>query len=280
MLKQIVSNKQAMSGLIVILILCVMIIFADYLVPNDPLKVNLSEKFTQTSWQYPLGTDQFGRCLLSRLIYGCRYSLGISFIVIGSVLTISFVIRTISGYYGGLIDRLVVGICNIFMSFPPMVLVLALVGLFGSGGKNLVFAMVFSLWAGYTKIIRGYVLNQKNRKYIEAAKVFGTPSLVIIIKHIIPNIISPILVYTFLSMGQIILMISGFSFLGLGVQLPKPEWGAMLYEAKTFLYTNPELLIYPAVMVIITSVAFNIFGDALRDILDPLDSKNIAKGLK
>ena len=140
--------------------------------------------------------------------------------------------------------------------------------------------MVFSLWAGYTKIIRGYVLNQKNRKYIEAAKVFGTPSLVIIIKHIIPNIISPILVYTFLSMGQIILMISGFSFLGLGVQLPKPEWGAMLYEAKTFLYTNPELLIYPAVMVIITSVAFNIFGDALRDILDPLDSKNIAKGLK
>ncbi len=271
MFERIIRSRQACIGFILIFIIFALGIFAHYIAPNDPIRVKISKKFFNSSMEYPLGTDQLGRCILSRIIYGTRYSLGVSVFVMGAVLLVSFIIGTISGYYGGIIDRLTISICDIFMAFPPMVLVLALIGFLGPGMLNLIFSMVFSLWAGYTKIIRSYVLSQKNKNYVLAAKVFGTSNYKIIIRHIIPNVIPAIIVYAAIGMGRSILMISGFSFLGLGVQPPIPEWGSMLREANKFFYTNPEMMAYSAVMIFITTMAFNIFGDALRDVLDPLE---------
>ena len=271
MFERISKNSQACIGFILILTIFSLGVFAHYIAPNDPLKVKITQKLLSSSLEFPLGTDQLGRCILSRIIYGTRYSLGVSVFVISIVLLISFIVGTISGYYGGIVDRVIISICDIFMAFPPMVLVLALIGFLGPGIINLIFSMVFSLWAGYTKIIRSYVLAQKNKNYVLAAKVFGTPNYKIITRHIIPNVIPAIIVYAAIGTGRSILMISGFSFLGLGVQPPIPEWGSMLSEAKKFFYTNPELLAYSAVMIFITTLAFNIFGDALRDVLDPLE---------
>lgn len=271
MFRRILDDRQACIGIVLIILIFSIGIFAHFIAPNDPIQVKMAKKLLNPSIEYPLGTDQLGRCILSRVIYGTRYSLGVSVIVMGTVLLASFLIGTISGYYGGVVDRVFISICDIFMAFPPMVLVLALIGLLGPGMNNLMFSMIFSLWASYTKIVRSYVLIQKNKNYVLAAKVFGTPNYKIIIRHIFPNIIPAIIVYTAIGMGQIVLMISGFSFLGLGVQPPTPEWGTMLNEAKKFFFTNPQMMAYSAIMIFITIMAFNIFGDALRDVLDPLE---------
>lgn len=267
MISKILKNKQAVIGLTMILIVVFLAIFSPLLSPNDPMKGNIIDKFETNTDDYPLGTDQLGRCICSRLIYGARYSLGIAIPSLLIIMTISIILGTVTAYYGGIIDRIFLSICDIVMAFPPLVIVLALVASLGQGILNLMFAIIFGMWVWYTKMVRSYVLTEKNKEYISAARINGSSDIKIIFKHIIPNIFPCMVVLFSLGVGDVIIMISGFSFLGLGMEASIPEWGSMLNLSKKYFYSRPELMFYPGFCIFFTVVGFNIFGEGLRDII-------------
>lgn len=269
MLRKIWKSKQAMSGLIIILLLFLLALCAPVFAPNDPEAIDVTLKFEDPSPQYPLGTDEMGRCILSRLIYGARYSIGIAVPVVTIIFGISLFLGTLSAYCGGLLDRIFVIICDIVMAFPPVVIILALIGAMGQSLMNLFLALLLTLWAWYSKIVRSYVLLEKNKDYIAAARVCESSHAKIILKHIIPNII-PILLVSFTTcIGEVIVMISGFSYLGLGVGAGVPEWGSMLSNAKQYLFSHPEFILYPGLCILLCVIGFNLFGEALREIVNP-----------
>ena len=269
MLKKVFKSKQAVAGLLIILIVVFIAIFAPWLAPNQPEEISPAKKFTGTSLEYPLGTDQLGRCIFSRLIYGARYSLGIAVPVLLVLALMSLLIGTIPPYLGGRFDQLFVVVSDIFMSFPPLLVVLSLVGALGQGILNIMIAVIFSMWVWFAKVVRSYVLLERKQGYIMAAKIAGCSDLKIITRHIIPNILPALLVYFSTGIAGMILMISGFSFLGLGITAGVPEWGAMLSSGKAYLYSHPLLLVYPGLFILFTATGFNLFGEALRDIISP-----------
>lgn len=265
--KEMLKNKQAVIDLSMILTVTVVMIFAPLLAINNPIQGDLADRFSENSDKYPLGTDQLGRCIYSRLIYGSRYSLGIALPVLVLASMISLITGTIAAYYGGLIDRIFVGICDIVMAFPPMIVVLTLVGSYGQGISSLIMAIILAIWVWNAKIVRSYVLIERNKMYIIASKVAGCSDFKIILRHIIPNILPPLIVFYSLSVGEIIIMISSFSFLGLGVETSTPEWGAMINEARKFTYSRPYFVLYPGFCIFFTAVGFNLLGEALKDIV-------------
>lgn len=269
MVKKILKNKQAVIGLLMILIILCIAIFAPWVITTDPEEIDLAKKFAPASLQHPLGTDQLGRCIYSRLIYGARYSLGISIPVLFILAGISILTGTISAYLGGGFDRVFTIVCDIFMSFPPLLVVLSLVGALGQGITNIIIAVVFSMWVWFARVVRSYVLLEKKQGYIIAAKIVGCSDLKVITRHIIPNILPSLLVYFSTGTAGMILMISGFSFLGLGIAAGVPEWGSMLSSGKAYLYSYPQLLVYPGLCILFTAAGFNLFGEALRDIISP-----------
>ncbi|SMD01497.1 nickel ABC transporter permease subunit NikC [Sporomusa malonica] len=256
-------------ALMIILLNILVAIFAPYIAPHDPNDVSLERKLMLPDNNYLLGTDHLGRCILSRLIYGARVSLGAAFAVMSVTLSISTVVGVVSGYAGGRVDALIMRICDIFLAFPSLILALALVGVMGPGLPNVVLAMALSQWAWYARMIRGMVLSLKERNYVLAAKVAGTGQATIIAKHILPNILPQIAVLATLDVGWVILHIAGMSFLGLGIQPPTPEWGAMINDGRQFLRGYPSLMAYPGLMILSVVMSFNLLGDALRDMVDP-----------
>ena len=273
LLCKLFKQKLAIVSITIIVFLFVTGIMAPVLAPNDPNLVNLGQKLKAPCRDYPIGTDHLGRCLLSRLIYGTRVSLNTAFIVMTLTITISLVIGTYSGYMGGTVDNLLMRLCDVLLAFPNLILALAIVGMLGPSLFNIMLAMVAVNWVWYARMIRGMVLSTKESNFVLAARVCGTGGPQIIIKHILPNIISQIIVLASLDMGWIIISISGLSFLGLGIQPPTPEWGAMLNDGRQFLRSNPSLMVYPGMVILIVVLAFNLLGDALRDALDPKDFK-------
>ncbi|MCG8641812.1 MAG: ABC transporter permease subunit [Desulfobacterales bacterium] len=269
MVEKILKNKQAIIGLIMIFVVACIAIFAPLITVNNPSAINPVDKFTQSSAKYPLGTDQLGRCIFSRLVYGARYSLGISVPILLILAVISIFVGTISAYIGGRFDSFFSIIFDIFMAFPPLLVVLSLVGALGHGIPNIIIAVVFSMWVWFAKIVRSYVLIEKKKEYIVAAKIVGCSDSKIIIRHIIPNVLPALLVYFSTGIAGAILMVSGFSFLGLGIEAGVPEWGTMLSGAKAYLYSRPLLLVYPGLCILFTAAGFNLFGEALRDIISP-----------
>lgn len=269
MFHKILANKQLLFGLSLIIIFIIIAIFAPLIAPNNPYEVEISKKFLTPSHNFPLGTDQLGRCVLSRLIYGARYSLSIAFPSIFILALISTIVGTISAWFEGLLDKLILLLCDVFMAFPPIVIVLSLLGILGQGSLNLIISIVLSMWIWFVKVIRSYVLIEKRKNYIIAAKISGCSSIEIIVKHIFPNIAPLIVVYFSTGIAAIILMISGYSFLGVGLSENIPEWGIMLSNSKQYLYSNPTLIIYPGLCILLTSAGFNIFGESLRDVLSP-----------
>jgi peptide/nickel transport system permease protein/nickel transport system permease protein len=254
-------------GIIVVLMNILLAIFASVIAPHGPNNVELAQKLKPPDIEYPLGTDHLGRCVLSRLMYGARVSLGAAFIVMSITLSISIIIGAASGYAGGRTDIFIMRICDMFLAFPSLLLALVLVAVLGPGLPNVVLALALSQWAWYARMLRGMVLSIKERNYVLAARVAGTSKLRIIIKHILPNILSQIAVLATLDMGAVILHIAGMSFLGLGVQPPTPEWGAMINDGRQFLRGYPSLMAYPGLMILSVSMSFNLLGDALRDAL-------------
>lgn len=269
MLRQLSRNKQAIIGIIMILVIVIIAIFAPLIATNDPNEINTSMKFAASEGKYPLGTDQLGRCVFSRIVYGARYSLGISIPILIILAIISIIIGSFTAYIGGMLDRIISVICNIFMAFPPIVVLLSLSSVLGQGILNLIISVVLSMWVWFVKVIRSYVLMEKGKDYITAAHIAGCSDIKIITYHIIPNIFPMLIVYFTTSIAALILMVSGYSFLGIGISTEIPEWGSMLSNGKSFLYSNPKLILYPGLSILFTAAGFNLLGEALRNIITP-----------
>lgn len=244
-------------------------IAASWLAPHDPNHVELLHKFASPSLEYPFGTDHLGRCVLSRLLMGIRTSLGISIAVMVFTLLIGTVVGTFSALKGGLIDATFMRLCDLLLAFPTLVLTFALLGIFGTGVMSLIMALVLSQWVYYARMVRGMVLTIQTRSFIQAAKVNGTRRWKLVWRHILPNISTQILVLASLEIGTVILEVTGFSFLGLGVQAPTPEWGMMMNEARQQLRQHPEMMWIPGLAVMFVVIVCNVLGESLRDYYDP-----------
>lgn len=268
-LRKILEHKLAWLGLGLILLIVLAALFAPMIAPHDPLAVALMQKLQPPSSRFPLGTDHLGRCILSRLIYGSRVSLSISLVVVLFTTAVSLVVGLIAGYVGGKVDSWLMRLCDVFLAFPALILSLAIVGILGSGLGNLIFALTATHWAGYARIVRSRVLSVKEGDFIQAAIVSGTSRAAIMLRHILPYTIAELAILASLDISHMILHIAGLSFLGLGIQPPTPEWGAMINDGREYFRRLPELMLYPGLMIFLTTLAFNLVGDVLRDVLDP-----------
>lgn len=273
MIKRLLKNKMALICIALILILVFMGIFASLVAPNDPYENNILNKFAPYSWQYPLGTDHLGRCVLSRMIYGIRPTLFLSLVTMVGTIGIGTLMGLLSGYFKGIIDNVIMRIVDMMLSFPSQIMILAVVALLGVDIRNVIIANVFIKWAWYARMIRTNVIKYTDKNFILFSRCIGSGEKFILFRHMLPCIASEMAVLATLDIGWAILNISTLSFLGLGVQAPIPEWGAMLNEAKNVMTTNPIQMIAPGVAVVILVAAFNFLGDCLRDAFDPKEAE-------
>ena len=263
-------NPLATIGVVFVALFVICAIFAPWIAPQDPAYIDLPARLSPPSWQHWCGMDEVGRDILSRLIYGARISMLVGSCVVGLSLLIGLIIGSIAGYYGGAIDRFVnIVLMNAFMSFPGILLAIAFVAFRGPGIFNLIFALSLGGWVGYARLIRGQVLAAREREFVEAARALGASDLRVIGRHILPNIIQPVIVQAAIGMAGAILAEATMSFLGLGVPPPTASWGAMLNDSRAHLFDAPHLVIFPALAVMLAVLSFNFIGDTLRDFLDP-----------
>lgn len=247
------------------LLFFILALLAPWIAPHDPVKVNLLQKLKDPSAEHWLGTDHLGRDNLSRLLYGARVSIGFATMIFLSSLIIGLIVGSISGYLGGWVDNVLMRLCEGILAFPQLVLVLGIVGIFGPGLMQILLALMMVQWVHYARICRNMVVSLKERNFIAAARISGSSTWTIIRKHIIPNVQRPIVVMGTLEMGWAIMDISALSFLGLGIQPPNAEWGAMIHEGTGYIRSHPELMIYPGVAILLVVMTFNILGEALSD---------------
>ena len=263
-------NPLAAIGAILVLFFVTFAIFAPWLAPDDPARIDLATRLAPPSLRQICGSDELGRDILSRLIYGSRISMLVGSCVVASSLGIGLIIGSISGYYGGRLDRFVnVVVMNAFLSLPGILIAIAFVAFRGPGIFNLVFALSLTGWVGYARLVRAQVLAAREKEYVEAARALGATDLRILARHILPNIIQPVIVQAAIGMAGAILAEATMSFLGLGVPPPTASWGAMLNDGRAHLFDAPHLVIFPALAVMLAVLSFNFIGDALRDLLDP-----------
>lgn len=262
-------NAGLAAGAAMFFIILFVMMFAGLLAPNDPNKIDMALRFAPASAQMPLGGDAYGRCVLSRLLYGARYSMGLAALIMGIVAALAVPIGIAATYAGGIADRLFLLTCDISMAMPPTVLVLAIMGILGNGTGNLIFSAIFSYWGWYGRMIRSYTLTELGKGYVVYAKTGSTSGPGILLRHILPNIAPSLIVLLALGVGDVILMVSGFSFLGIGLPAGAPEWGAMLAESKSLLLGAPQFAVYPGLCVLFSVCAFNLFGEGLRARLSP-----------
>jgi peptide/nickel transport system permease protein len=260
----------AAIGVFLVLIFVIFAVFAPYIAPQDPSQIDLPHRLSTPSALHWCGTDELGRDISSRLIYGARISMLVgTCVVIGSLL-LGLIVGAIAGYYGGRIDRLVnVVVMNAFLSFPGILLAIAFVAFRGPGIFNLVLALSLGGWVGYGRLVRAQVLATRDREYVEAARALGASDWRVIVRHILPNIVQPIIVQAAIGMAGAILAEATMSFLGLGVPPPTASWGSMLNDGRAHLFDAPHLVLFPAAAVMLAVLSLNFIGDALRDYLDP-----------
>jgi len=263
-------NPLAAAGGVLVLIFVIFALFAPWISPQDPAYIDLPIRLQPPSSAHWCGTDDLGRDILSRLIYGARISMLVGSCVVGASLFLGLVVGSIAGYYGGRLDRIVnIVVMNAFLSFPGILLAIAFVAFRGPGIFNLVLALSLGGWVGYARLVRGQVLAAREREFVEAARALGASDLRVIVRHILPNIIQPVIVQAAIGMAGAILAEATMSFLGLGVPPPTASWGTMLNDGRAHLFDAPHLVIFPALAVMLAVLSFNFIGDALRDYLDP-----------
>ena len=268
------SNPMAMFGLTILVILLLIAIFAPIISPHDPFAQNLAERLKAPGeGGYILGSDSLGRDILSRLIYGSQITLYIVFLVALLAPIVGLFVGTAAGYLGGWVDSVLMRLTDIFLAFPRLVLALAFVSALGAGIENAVLAIVLTAWPPYARIARAETLTIRNADYIHAIKLQGAGALRVITKHIWPLCISSLVIRVMLDMAGIILTAAGLGFLGLGAQPPSPEWGAMISSGRQFILDHWWVATMPGLAIFIVSLAFNLLGDGLRDVLDPKKSK-------
>lgn len=269
MWKRLLNNKIALLMIITILLIMLCGILAPVIAPNDPYETDILNKYAGYSSKYLLGTDNLGRCILSRLIYGIRPTLFLSLLTMLGTISLGAVMGLLAGYFRGIIDEVIMRIVDVMLSFPSQIMIFAIIALLGVDMVNVVIANVFIKWAWYARMIRINVMKYREKNYVLFSRCIGNKERFILFHHLLPSISSEMVVLASLDVGWTILNISTLSFLGLGVQAPTPEWGAMLNEAKNVLTTNPKQMIVPGIAIVVLVAIFNFLGDSLRDILDP-----------
>ena len=256
-------------GLFLVASLLLAGLLSPWLPLDDPTKINLPERLLPPSTTHLLGTDHLGRDTFSRIVHGGRMTLLAAITTLALSMTIALTVGILSGYHGGWADTALMGVVDLLLAFPSLILALAVAGALGPGLFNVLLAAGAVWWVGHARIIRGVTLSARQMEYVTAARAAGAGSRRIILRHIAPNILGPIIVIASLDVGWIILGIAGLNFLGLGAQPPTPEWGAMLNDARPHLQTEPRLLLLPGLAIFIAVLGFNLLGDGLRDLLDP-----------
>ena len=247
--------------------------FGQYIVPYDPYAQDLSNALQPPSGSHLLGTDRYGRDLFSRIIIGAQTTIFSALALVAGITIVGTVIGVICGYVGGWIDSLIMRISDIFLAFPEMVFAIAIAGVLNGGIWSAAIAVGLIAWPRYARVARSQVLAMKNHQYMNAAKLMGTRWYKVILKHIMPNILGPIVVTAALDVGAMIMNLAGLSYLGLGVVPPTPEWGSMMSEGRSMLQTSPWIVLAPGLAIFITVIIFNLLGDTVRDILDPKQTR-------
>lgn len=271
------NDKLALTGGIIVLLFILAGAFATYIAPHDPTAVNIENRLLPSSWEYPLGTDQLGRDVLSRIIYGTQVTLRNAFLVLAGILIIGVPMGMIAGYTGGRIDNFIMRVADIVLTFPSGILALAVVGMMGPGMLNIMLVLVSLWWAPFARVIRGAVLKIKEKDFVMAAEAAGTSKFQIIVKHILLNAASPIIVLATLNVASIIMHIAGFSFIGLGTQPPAADWGVMLNDSREFIATDPALMLWPGLAIMIVIFGLNMLGEGLNEALSPHTQKGIQR---
>ena len=263
-------NPLATMGVLLVMLFAVFAIFAPWIAPQDPANIDLATRLSRPSFSHWLGTDELGRDLLSRIIVGARISMLVGSCVVAASLLLGLMVGCVAGYYGGRVDRFFnVVVMNAFLSFPGILLAIAFVAFLGPGLWNLIFALSLGGWVGYARLVRAQVLATREKEFVEAARALGASDWRVITRHILPNMIQPVIVQAAIGMAGAVLAEATMSFLGLGVPPPVPSWGSMLNDGRAHLFDAPHVVIFPAITVMLAVLSFNFIGDALRDYLDP-----------
>jgi peptide/nickel transport system permease protein len=268
-LARLSHSKIAVVGLIILLLLIGIALAAGYITSYDPVQIAPREALKAPSREHLFGTDQYGRDVFSRVVYGTRISLMIGLISVSIALVSGTVLGLVSGYYGKWVDTIVMRIIDVMLAFPGILLALALVSILGPSLQNLMIAVGISAIPQYARLVRGSVLSTKEHVYVDAARVVGTDNPTIMWRHILPNVVAPVIVMATLGIGSAILWAAGLSYLGLGSQPPTPEWGRMLSEGRDFLREQWWIATFPGFAIMVTVLGMNLLGDGLRDVLDP-----------
>jgi peptide/nickel transport system permease protein len=260
----------AAVGVVLLIVFAICAVFAPWLAPQDPAQLDLTGRLMGPSWAHWFGTDELGRDILSRTLFGARISLLVAVSVVGLSLAVGLVAGGLAGFYGGWTDTVVnIYVTNAFMALPGILLAIAFVAFMGPGLGNVILALAISGWVAYARLVRAQVMAVKEREFVEAARALGASSIRIMGRHILPNILQPLIVQAAIGMAGAVLAEATLSFLGLGVPPPTPSWGSMLNDARSHLFDSPHLVFFPAIAVMLCVLSFNFIGDALRDWMDP-----------
>jgi len=266
---RLMRKHLGVAGGIIIILLTFVAVFAPVLAPYDPLVVNAMNKFRPPGPENWLGTDAVGRDILSRILYGTRISLFTGVVIITAAGIVGMTMGLISGYFGGKVDNIIMRLGDVFLAFPQLILAMAVVAALGPGLYNAMAAIAVTWWPQYARLVRSEVLAIRQMEYVEAAEALGAPHVRILISHVLPNALSSIMVKATMDMGVAVLFAASLSFIGFGVQPPTPEWGAMVSAGRTYVVTHWWVSTVPGMAIFVTVMAFNLLGDALRDVLDP-----------
>lgn len=267
-MKKILNDKMALICIFIIFTVCIMGIFAPFFSLYDPYEQDILNKYADISFTHPFGTDSLGRDVYSRVVYGIRTTLFLSLLTMVCTITIGTLVGLVSGFFRGFIDEAIMRVCDIMLSFPSQVMILAIVGVLGVGIENVIIANIAIKWAWYSRMIRGVVIKYRHKNYISYSLAIGSKKRFIIFKHLLPSVLAEVIILATLDTGWVIISISTLSFLGLGVQAPVPEWGAMLSEAKNVMILHPKQMLAPGLAILIIVACFNLLGDSIRDMLD------------
>ncbi|MFC7233002.1 nickel transporter permease [Saliphagus sp. GCM10025308] len=274
-MRQFRSNTLNVVGLVIVLVILFSALLAPFLTPYEPAEQDLENRLESPSVDHPLGTDQLGRDILTRLLYGARISLRIGLAVVGISLAIGTAVGVTAGYAGGYVDEALMRFVDVLLAFPGLLLALVIAGILGPSLTNIMIALAVVGWTRYARVIRGSVLSVKEQEFVKASQLMGVGRLRIVGRHIVPNVIGPVVVLATIDMAGVILGTAGLSFLGLGAQPPTPEWGTMISEGRNYLQDAWWVVNFPGLAIMLAVLGFNLLGDGLRDVLDPRETDTV-----
>jgi len=267
--RAVLHDRSAVLGLAILVVVLLMALMANIIAPYDPTELDPTANLAPASADHWLGTDNLGRDIFSRLVFGARWTLGAAVVAAAGIVVLGVAIGMVAGYFGGLLDDLLMRVVDVLLAFPSMILALAVVGMLGPSLTNVLIGMVAVWWVDYARIVRGLTLRVAQNDYVLSAYCCGCGRSRMLLKHILPNVIPSVIVLATLELGSLMLAISGLSFLGLGAQPPTPEWGTMLSDGRLFFLNAPQLMMYPGIAITLVVLGCNLLGDGLRDALDP-----------